>query len=56
MKGTRLRSWYTYDLRIGDDTWSGKDLNELMEQAYTHHGKSNPKIGELYNANNAANS
>ena len=56
MKGTRLRSWYTYDLRIGDDTWSGRDLNELMEQAYAHHGKPNPRIGELYNANNAANS
>jgi hypothetical protein len=56
MKGTRLKSWYTYDLRIGDDTWSGRDLNELMEQAYTHHGKPNPRIGELYNANNAANS
>jgi len=56
MKGTPLKSWYTYDLRIGDDTWSGRDLNELMEQAYAHHGKPNPMIGELYDANNASDS
>ena len=55
MKGTPLKSWYCFELRIGDKSFKGLKLNKVVDDAYKYFGKNNPGFGsdlhEDYTAN-----
>ena len=56
MKGTPLKGWWTFTLNIGEHSFKGTDLNQVVDEAYKHFDRRNPGYGEMYDENNSANS